>query len=264
MPRDTRSPDGAVVEFENVSKTFHSPKGPVHAVNGLTMELRPGQTIAFLGPNGAGKSTSIDMLLGLSRPSSGTVRVFGKSPRRRHQAGHGRGDAPVRRPDQRRDGAELVKLMAKLHPRPMPVAEVLKRANIADIADRRADKLSGGQTQRVRFAIAIIGDSRPDRAGRADHRHGRGEPAGVLAGDEVRGGAGQDDPVRHALPGGGRPDRRPGDRDQQGPAAGRRHRRRHQGAGRRQAHVLPAAGGHPRPAADAAEPGLARSGQATT
>jgi ABC-2 type transport system ATP-binding protein len=159
MPRDTRSPDGAVVEFENVSKTFHSPKGPVHAVNGLTMSLQPGQTIAFLGPNGAGKSTSLNMLLGLSRPDSGRVALFGGTAAAaiKHgmvgamlQSGGLMSDVTVR---------EQVELWAKLHPRPIPVAEALKRANIADLADRRVDKLSGGQQQRVQFAMAIIGDS---------------------------------------------------------------------------------------------------------
>jgi ABC-2 type transport system ATP-binding protein len=159
MPRDTRSPDGAVVEFENVSKTFHSSNGPVHAVNGLTMTLEPGQTIAFLGPNGAGKSTSLNMLLGLSRPDSGRVALFGGTAAEaiKHglvgamlQSGGLMGDVTVR---------EQVGLWAKLHPRPIPVDEALKRANIADLADRRVDKLSGGQQQRVQFAMAIIGDS---------------------------------------------------------------------------------------------------------
>ncbi|HEV2347787.1 MAG TPA: ABC transporter ATP-binding protein [Actinocrinis sp.] len=152
-PRGGLSP--SAVTFENVSKHY----GQVKAVNELSLDLPAGRTIAFLGPNGAGKSTSIDMLLGLKRPTSGRVRVFGKSPREAItsgqvgamlQSGGLLSDVTV---------GELLTLMTKLHPRPLPVAEVLGRANIADIADRKADKLSGGQTQRVRFAIAIAGDS---------------------------------------------------------------------------------------------------------
>ena len=148
-------PNPAAVTFTNVSKHY----GQVKAVNELSLEIPQGRTIAFLGPNGAGKSTSIDMLLGLRRPTSGTVRVFGKSPRdaitagqvgAMLQSGGLLSDVTV---------AELITLMTKLHPRPLPVAEVLQRANVAEIADRKADKLSGGQTQRVRFAIAIAGDS---------------------------------------------------------------------------------------------------------
>ena len=148
-------PGSAAVTFENVSKHY----GQVRAVNELSLEIPQGRTVAFLGPNGAGKSTSIDMLLGLRRPTAGTVRVFGKAPHDAITAGHVGAmlqsggllsDVTVR---------ELLTLMTKLHPRPLPVDEVLKRANIADIGERKADKLSGGQTQRVRFAIAIAGDS---------------------------------------------------------------------------------------------------------
>ena len=148
-------PEPAAVMFENVSKHY----GQVKAVNELSLEIPQGRTIAFLGPNGAGKSTSIDMLLGLRRPSSGTVRVFGKSPREAITAGHV--GAMLQSGGLISDVTvgELITLMTKLHPRPLPVADVLRRANIADIAERRADKLSGGQTQRVRFAIAIAGDS---------------------------------------------------------------------------------------------------------
>src|SRR6266702_7265576 len=54
-----------VVSFENVSKHY----GRLRAVDGLTLDLRPGETTALLGPNGAGKSTSLDMLLALRKPT---------------------------------------------------------------------------------------------------------------------------------------------------------------------------------------------------
>jgi ABC-2 type transport system ATP-binding protein len=148
-------PGLAAVTFENVSKHF----GAVKAVNELSLEIPQGRTIAFLGPNGAGKSTSIDMLLGLKRPTSGTVRVYGRTPREAVLAGQVgamlqtsglMSDVTVR---------ELLTLMTKLHPKPLTMDEVLTRANIAEIAERKVDKLSGGQSQRVRFAIAIAGDS---------------------------------------------------------------------------------------------------------
>src|SRR5215472_5374995 len=56
-----------VVTFENVSKHY----GRLRAVDGLSLDLRPGETVALLGPNGAGKSTSLDMLLALRKPTSG-------------------------------------------------------------------------------------------------------------------------------------------------------------------------------------------------
>jgi ABC-2 type transport system ATP-binding protein len=144
-----------VVSFENVTKTY----GRVRAVDGLSLDLRHGETVAFLGPNGAGKSTSLDMLLALRKPTTGQIRVFGKDPYTgvktgrigaMLQSGGLMPEVTVR---------ELVGLMAQIHPRPLPVGQTLERAGIADIADRRVDKLSGGQTQRVRFALAIAGDS---------------------------------------------------------------------------------------------------------
>lgn len=159
MPRETRTHQGALVEFENVTKTYTTPKGPFKAVDGLSMTLNGGETIAFLGPNGAGKSTSLDMLLGLKKPTSGRVGLFGGTALdaikgglvgAMLQSGGLLTDVTVK---------EQIELWAKLHPRPLSVTETMKRANIADIADRMVDKLSGGQEQRVRFALAIIGDS---------------------------------------------------------------------------------------------------------
>ena len=68
------------IRLEGLAKSFASPAGPVHAVRGIDVEIRAGETVALLGPNGAGKSTTIDMLLGLLPPDSGTVSVFGRSP----------------------------------------------------------------------------------------------------------------------------------------------------------------------------------------
>jgi ABC-2 type transport system ATP-binding protein len=152
--RGTGHSGAPVVSFQHVSKAY----GQVKAVDGLTLDLYQGETVAFLGPNGAGKSTSLDMLLALRKPTSGRIEVFGegtysavKSGRigAMLQSGGLMNEVTVR---------ELVGLMANAHPRPLPVDETLKRAGIADIADRRVDKLSGGQTQRVRFALAIVGE----------------------------------------------------------------------------------------------------------
>ena len=144
-----------MVSFDEVSKFY----GNVRAVDGLSLDLRQGETVAFLGPNGAGKSTSLDMLLALRKPTSGRIRVFGGDP----YAGvkSGRVGAMLQSGGLMPEVTvrELVALVAGFHPRPLPVGQTLKRAGIADIADRRVDRLSGGQTQRVRFALAIVGDS---------------------------------------------------------------------------------------------------------
>jgi ABC-2 type transport system ATP-binding protein len=146
--------DTPVASFENVHKSY----GKVRAVDGLTMELRPGETVAFLGPNGAGKSTSLDMLLNLRKPDQGRVAMFGSDPY--HAIKNGRVGAMLQSGGLMPEVTvrELVTLVTGFHPRPEPVDQTLRRAGIAQFADQRVDKLSGGQTQRVRFALAIVGN----------------------------------------------------------------------------------------------------------
>lgn len=144
-----------VVEFDQVSKAY----GEVRAVDGLTLTLRPGETVALLGPNGAGKSTTLDLLLGLKQPDSGSVRLFGTTPREAIVAGRVGAMLQSGGLMDEVTVAELVRLACALHPKPYRPSEVLARAGVAQIADRKVNKLSGGQAQRVRFALATAGDS---------------------------------------------------------------------------------------------------------
>ncbi|WP_369233467.1 ABC transporter ATP-binding protein [Streptomyces sp. R21] len=146
---------GSVVGFDQVTKTY----GNVRAVDGLTLDLHPGETVALLGPNGAGKSTTLDLLLGLKQADSGTVRVFGTSPREAIVAGRVGAMLQSGGLMDEVTVAELVRLACDLHPRPYRPTDVLARAGISQIADRKVNKLSGGQEQRVRFALATAGDS---------------------------------------------------------------------------------------------------------
>ncbi|CAM5417663.1 ABC transporter ATP-binding protein [Streptomyces abikoensis] len=142
-----------VVSFENVSKSY----GAVRAVADLDLQLYPGETVALLGPNGAGKSSTLDLLLGLRTPDAGRVELFGTTPQQAIaqgkvgamlQSGGLMEEVTVR---------ELVKLGCDLHPRRYPVDQVLAAADLNGIADRKVNKLSGGQEQRVRFALATAG-----------------------------------------------------------------------------------------------------------
>jgi ABC-2 type transport system ATP-binding protein len=144
-----------VVAFDQVSKAY----GEVRAVDGLTLTLRPGETVALLGPNGAGKSTTLDLLLGLKQPDSGSVRLFGTTPREAIVAGRVGAMLQSGGLMDEVTVAELVRLACDLHPKPYKPNDVLARAGIAQIADRKVNKLSGGQAQRVRFALATAGDS---------------------------------------------------------------------------------------------------------
>lgn len=150
----TPGPDGAAVRLTGLDRRF----GPVHAVRGVDLLIVPGEVVAFLGPNGAGKSTTIDMLLGLTRPDSGTVQLFGTDPASAVRAGRVGAmlQAGALLPDV--TVRELVTMFAGLQRHPMPVTRALELAGVTDIAGQRTQKPSGGQAQRVRFALALTPD----------------------------------------------------------------------------------------------------------
>ncbi|GAA3653823.1 ABC transporter ATP-binding protein [Nocardioides ginsengisoli] len=142
------------VRLAGVTKDF----GAVRAVRGIDLDLHPGEIVAFLGPNGAGKTTTIDMVLGLSRPTSGSVEVLGMDPRKAiarglvsavMQTGGLLKDLTVR---------ETVAYTASLFADSRPVDEVLERAGIGELAARKVGKCSGGEQQRLRFAMALLSD----------------------------------------------------------------------------------------------------------
>ena len=148
------------VRVEGLSKTFRTSQGPVHAVRGADFTIRPGETVALLGPNGAGKSTTIDMLLGLLEPDAGSVSVFGMSPQKAIATGAVGAMLQTGGLIHFITVRELITMMAALYPNPLPVDEVMEITGVTECAGRRTNKLSGGQTQRVRAAIALI--SNPD------------------------------------------------------------------------------------------------------
>ena len=150
----------AGVELRALEKSFRSSAGVVQAVRGIDVSVEEGETVALLGPNGAGKSTTIDMLLGLQAPDSGTVSLFGGSPAQ--AISRGRVGAMLQTGGLLRQLSvrELVTMMGALYPNPLDVDETLSIARVEQLGTRRTEKLSGGETQRVRFAIALV--SNPD------------------------------------------------------------------------------------------------------
>jgi ABC-2 type transport system ATP-binding protein len=144
----------SAVQLCDVHKSF----GSVEAVRGVDLTVRPGEVVAFLGPNGAGKTSTIDIVLGLSRPTSGEVKVYGMTPRR--AISKGLVSAVMQTGGLLKDltVAETVQYTSKLFAVSRPVGEVLERAGIASIAGRLVGKCSGGEQQRLRFAMALIPD----------------------------------------------------------------------------------------------------------
>ena len=137
---------------------MHKNFGSVHAVNGIDLSIESGEIVAILGPNGAGKTTSIDMILGLSQPSSGHVSVLGMQPRQ--AISRGLVSAVMQTGGLLKDFtvAETVEYTASLFVHAEAPAEVLRRAGITGIADRKVGKCSGGEQQRLRFAMALLPD----------------------------------------------------------------------------------------------------------
>jgi ABC-type multidrug transport system ATPase subunit len=142
------------LDLNGLTKHF----GSVAAVDGIDLRVERGEVVAFLGPNGAGKTSTIDMVLGLSTPTGGTVEVLGRTP---HEAvAHGLVAAVLQSGGLLKDltVAETVDLTASLFRNPRGAAEVLERAGLTAIAGRRVGLCSGGEQQRLRFALALLPD----------------------------------------------------------------------------------------------------------
>jgi ABC-2 type transport system ATP-binding protein len=155
MTDDARGPQ-AVAELQGVHKRY----GKVDALQGVDLEIRPGELLALLGPNGAGKTTAVSILLGQRRPDAGSARLFGRDPTlpaARRPVGVTLQESGF--PDNL-TVREVVDLVRVHYPNPAPTRELLDRFGLAEVAGRRAGGLSGGQTRRLAVALAFAGRPR--------------------------------------------------------------------------------------------------------
>ena len=162
-PRPTPEPSLLVVpqtdRVDAVQLTdLHKSFGDVTAVDGVDLTISPGEVVALLGPNGAGKTTTIDMILGLSRPTSGDTRVFGMSPRQAVDQGLVAAVMQTAGLLPEITVRETVQLTASLFSHRIDAEEAMRRAGVTDFASRIVKKCSGGQQQRLRFAMALVSD----------------------------------------------------------------------------------------------------------
>ncbi len=142
------------IELVGASKRY----GDFEALKNVSFAIEKGSLVAMLGPNGAGKTTSINLMLGLRRPTSGKALIFGEDPRRiatRQRFGAMLQESGV---PQLLKVTELVELFRSYYPKPLPTDQVVKLVGLDEKANTLVRDLSGGQTQRLYFALAICGD----------------------------------------------------------------------------------------------------------
>src|SRR5262249_28567664 len=149
-----RDMQAAAVELIDAHKRY----GHVEAVRGVSLAIHPGELVAMLGPNGAGKTTSINLMLGMRKPTSGRAKLFGLHPddrRARSRCGVMLQESGV--PDTL-TVRELLELFGSYYPHPMAPERAIALAGLEQQAKQQAGKLSGGQRQRLYFALAVCGD----------------------------------------------------------------------------------------------------------
>ena len=156
--RPTSYDTPVLAELFGASKQFGKGPAAVQAVSEVDLQVRSGELLALLGPNGAGKSTAIGMLTGLTAPTSGRARLFGRDPRAlraRQRLGVMLQSSGV--PDTLRV-RELLTQFRGYYPAPLPMAQVVASAGLDGLEGRMFGELSGGQQRRVLFGIALAGD----------------------------------------------------------------------------------------------------------
>jgi ABC-2 type transport system ATP-binding protein len=155
-PVGTSRPPGRehAIVFEAVTKRY----GPVQALAGVSFGIERGEMVALLGPNGAGKSTTVDLMLGLRRPDTGSVRILGSAPRRAVEDGRVGAMLQSGSLPERATVGEVVDLARRLYRSQRSLTDLLDQAALRDLAGRRTHRLSGGQARRVQLAVALAGD----------------------------------------------------------------------------------------------------------
>ncbi len=148
--------DELAIQVRDLRRSY----GEIHAVRGVSFEVRTGEVFCLLGPNGAGKTTTVEILEGYRTRSGGEVRVLGMDPDRGQRALRERVGIVLQECGVQRDltVAELVEMYGRYHVHPRPVDEVIELVELTDKRDTRARDLSGGQRRRLDLALALVGD----------------------------------------------------------------------------------------------------------
>jgi ABC-2 type transport system ATP-binding protein len=146
----------SVISVEGLRKSY----GGLEAVRGIDLEVFAGEIFAFLGPNGAGKTTTVEILEGYRSRTAGDVEVLGADPARVDRRWRERIGIVLQDSDMHPELTvrESLELFAGYYRRPRGVDATISLVGLADKADDRVARLSGGQQRRLDVALALIGD----------------------------------------------------------------------------------------------------------
>jgi len=156
----------AILEVSDVTFSY----GDAPVVEGVTVDVEAGEFLGLVGPNGSGKTTLLELMIGLRRPDSGSVTLFGDPA---HESRHGErigfvpqdvtnttGEMPITVREAVRMGRYPHNLTRRFTSEDRDAVDAaLARVDIADLADRRIGRLSGGQRQRAFIARALASEA---------------------------------------------------------------------------------------------------------
>lgn len=145
----------AAASLRDVTKRYSN---RIVALDRVSLELRTGEIVALLGPNGAGKSTAVRLMMGLTSPTDGEVRVFRGDPRLAGNRLRTGVMLQIGRAPEMLRVREHIEIMRGYYPRPLALAGIVRIAGLEGIEEQLFGQLSGGQKQRVLFALALAGD----------------------------------------------------------------------------------------------------------
>jgi ABC-2 type transport system ATP-binding protein len=151
---EPRSTGDVIASLNRVRKSY----GEVQALKDVTLAIHAGELLALLGPNGAGKTTAVKLLLGLVKPTAGSVNVFGGNPVDPESRMRTGAMLQVSKVPETLRVREHIDLFSSYYRYPLPLSETLAIAGLESIKNRKFGELSGGQRQRVLFALAICGN----------------------------------------------------------------------------------------------------------
>jgi ABC-2 type transport system ATP-binding protein len=144
-----------VIEIKGLTKRY----GARTVLDGVSLEVRPGEVVAMLGPNGAGKTTTVEVIEGYRAADGGSVRVLGANPTRGGREHRARVGLMLQEGgiDLRARPAESIRQYAAFHADPLDADGLLDELGLRSGATTPYRRLSGGERQRLAFALALVG-----------------------------------------------------------------------------------------------------------